>query len=104
MNKIQIGTIGVDAGLCWVGDPCYIMGKDSSYYITTWDEFCNKHDKAVNESEFGWSACEPLGEGIGFAISTGYGDGEYPVYIEKEGSRIKRIIIEFIDEEEDYDS
>ena len=38
----KIGKIGVDAGLCWVGDPCYILhpetppktiGKD-------WDEFC----------------------------------------------------------------
>ncbi len=31
MNKTKwekIGQIGVDAGLCWIGDPCYILHKE----------------------------------------------------------------------------
>jgi hypothetical protein len=41
-NWIKVGEIGVDAGLCWVGDPCYIMGQDaSSHPCKTWNEFCD---------------------------------------------------------------
>ena len=85
----KIGTIGVDAGLCWVGDPCYVLGLDSSHGPKTWDAFCEKLSMTTDPSE-------PLGKGIGFAISTGYGDGEYPVYIKrnKEG-RIIRILVKF---------
>lgn len=25
MNWTQVGVIGVDSGLCWVGDPCYCV-------------------------------------------------------------------------------
>jgi hypothetical protein len=43
----------------------------------------------------------PLGDGVGFAISTGYGDGSYPVYVETSdegawGERVKSITIKFI--------
>ena len=100
--KTKVGYIGIDAGLCWVGDPCYVMGKDSGYGVKTWKEFCDKHDKAADESEFGWNACEPLGDGIGFAISTGYGDGAYPIYIERDrDGAVSKIIVDFLDEEEE---
>ena len=100
--RYRVGFIGVDAGLCWVGDPCYVLGKDAGHGVKTWKEFCDKHDKAVKKSEFGWKACEPLGDGIGFAISTGIGDGEYPVYIETDRDGIvKKIIIDFFGDEEE---
>ena len=22
---VKVGEIGVDAGLCWIGDPCFLM-------------------------------------------------------------------------------
>jgi hypothetical protein len=39
----QIGEIGVDAGLCWIGDPCYILHKEHPPKAigTSWDEFCD---------------------------------------------------------------
>ena len=85
----KIGEIGVDAGECWIGDPCYVLGKDSSHGPKTWAEFCQKLPMAHTPSE-------PLGKGIGFCIPTGYGDGEYPVYIKRntEG-RIIRILVKF---------
>ena len=42
----QIGTIGVDAGLCWIGDPCYVLPTDSEERkveeISDWSAFCDK--------------------------------------------------------------
>ena len=30
MSKIKIGSIGVDAGMCFIGDPCYTLPDDAS--------------------------------------------------------------------------
>ena len=104
MKKL-IGHIGVDAGLCWVGDPCYVMGDEATSRVHDWDEFCGL---LMNEGEQHkhWSA--PLGKSTGFAINTGFGDGSYPVYIETSdegawGERVKSITINFIEEEDDED-
>ena len=102
--KKKIGHMSVDAGLCWVGDPCYVLGDDASSRVHDWDKFCGLLADGGEQYEH-WSA--PLGEGTGFAINTGFGDGSYPVYIETSdegswGERVKSITIEFINEEEDY--
>ena len=105
MSREQIGYMNVDAGLCWVGDPCYVMGDDASSRVHEWNKFCD----ALNEQkQYDNGHCEPLGQGVGFAVSTGYGDGEYPVYVEKEDGRVSRIIVDFIytgedDEYSDFD-
>jgi len=43
MTKKKIGEIGVDAGLCWIGDPCYIFHQNKlpSTLGKDWPEFCN---------------------------------------------------------------
>jgi len=109
MKKL-IGNMSVDAGLCWVGDPCYVLGDDASSRVHDWNEFCGL---LLNEGEQHkhWSA-PPLAltNSLAFhlAINTGFGDGTYPVYIETSdegawGERVKSITIEFIsDEEEDF--
>jgi hypothetical protein len=98
----QIGTIGVDAGLCWIGDPCYIMGDDASNRVHAWDDFCSKldHDGPTMQS-FDYF---PGHEGLGVCVSTGFGDGSYPVYatISDEGDwgkRVKSVTIVFIEDE-----
>lgn len=95
--KKQIGTVFVDAGLIWVGDPCYVLGDDASNRVKDWSEFCDKLD--------GTKFSEPLGKGIGLAIRSGLGDGEYPVYIETKdmgdwGERVSSITIEFLEEKQ----
>ena len=95
--KQLIGHMNVDAGLCWVGDPCYVMGDDASSRVHAWDDFCNKIVDMKHTAE-------PLGRGVGFAVHTGYGDGAYPVYLETSdegpyGERVKSITIEFIGDE-----
>jgi len=107
-NTIKlIGEIGVDAGLCWVGDPCYILhrkhppkaiGKD-------WGEFCDilhKGEQYPTAKQF----CYDLGHpGLGVVVETGYGDGVYPVCAElNDEGRITRLWVEFIADEKDDDS
>ena len=86
----------VDAGMIWIGDPCYIMGDDSTFRVREWSEFCD------NVSREGFpNACEPLGHGIGVAVSSGYGDGCYEVDIEESSvsGRVKRVTVTFIEGE-----
>ena len=91
-----IGTISVDAGLCWIGDPCYIMGDQATWRVHDWGDFC----KALAKEGFndGWeNHAQPLGDNIGLAVSTGYGDGHYPVYVKTNSdNKVKQIIVKFI--------
>ena len=98
-KKIDLGNIFVDAGLCWIGDPCYVLGDDASNRVTEWSDFCGKIAHMKHHSA-------PLGEGTGIAVHTGYGDGSYPVTAEIEdcggwGPRVKSVTITFIEEDED---
>ncbi len=92
----RVGTVYVDAGIIWVGDPCYIMGDDASNRVTSWSDFCEKITDHKQVSE-------PLGTGVGLVVSSGFGDGAYPVYAELSdegdwGVRVKSVTIEFMEE------
>jgi hypothetical protein len=104
-----VGHFGVDAGLCWIGDPCYILHKDKPAYEGAtpeglpeslgkdWGEFCNKLDHSGPLLQ---SFPYAMGhEGLGICVSTGFGDGMYPVYahISEEGDWGKRVSAIFID-------
>lgn len=73
--------IGVDTGLCWVGDPCYIMhcegGKMPKELGKNWDEFCSNIHDMKHYKQFNYDKGHA---GLGVLISTGYGDGSYPVF------------------------
>ena len=89
----------VDAGCIWIGDPCYVMGDDASFRVNNWiTDFCDKldNDKSINK---------PLGEGVGLCIDSGYGDGRYPVEIERDShsGRVKSVTITFIEDHYDDD-
>ncbi len=95
----HIGDIGIDAGLCWIGDPSYILhtkqppkaiGRD-------WGEFCDLLHQGGQ-----YPTCKQLHydlghAGLGVVVSTGYGDGVYPVFAacNAEG-RIAKVWVEFI--------
>jgi len=98
-----IGVIGVDAGLCWIGDPCYILhtAEPPKAIGNSWEEFCDilhEDNRYPTCKQF----CYDLGHaGLGMVVSTGYGDGTYPVYAEvNEDGRIARVCVEFIAEDE----
>ncbi len=100
MNNAQwekVGVIGVDAGLCWIGDPCYIIGKDvNKQPAKTWEEFCDKLFANESSQVMQWNY--ELGHvGLGVSVQTGYGDGVYDVFVKrtKEG-RIAEAKVVFI--------
>ena len=105
----KIGTIGVDAGLCWIGDPCYIMHKCSKAKEAydrppkaignNWSEFCDTIEDDTQQYNF------DLGhEGLGVLASTGFGDGSYDVFAQFSdegdfGKRVKAVKVVFIEDE-----
>ena len=100
--KKHIGKIAVDAGLCWIGDPCYVLPEDSQERtdeaIHNWGVFCNTmRDKISHAFTFAHGH-----EGLGVCVGTGYGDGLYPVVadIDKRSGHVKSVTITFIGEDE----
>lgn len=111
LTKMLIGYISVDAGICWIGDPCYILhkGKESEPLPKAigkdWYEFVGK---CYNSGQF--TECVnseatifkfDLGhDGLGVCVQTG-GDGCYPVYghyeLTNDGTiiRLAKITVEF---------
>jgi len=98
-----VGHIGIDAGLCWIGDPCYVLPDDAtSNPGPNWGKFCDQlgNDPGPTMKSFPF----PLGhEGLGVCVSTGYGDGLYPVTVEiaedeEMGTRIKSVTVTFIED------
>ena len=106
-ERVLVGHIGVDAGLCWIGDPCYILHKGKKLPLTlgkSWDKFC---ELLGNEYPIAKSLDYQNGiarEGLGVVVSTGFGDGFYPVYAEiadegQYGKRIASVTVVFIAED-----
>ncbi|MDX2059677.1 MAG: DUF4241 domain-containing protein [Gemmatimonadales bacterium] len=102
----QIGEIGVDAGLCWIGDPCYILHADPAPKAIgrDWDAFCDLlHEGGQYPTckQFHYDLGHP---GLGVVVSTGYGDGTYPVFAEfNEDGRVAKVWVEFIGQDGETD-
>lgn len=109
-NKLyRIGSFAVDAGLCWIGDPCYVFHKEEEDKPKSlgndWHDFIAPiNDHFISKSfTFDHGA-----EGLGVLTKTGYGDGHYSVYAKMtDDGIIRRIIIDFEhyytdDEENDF--
>ena len=93
-----IGTVGVDAGMIWIGDPCYVMGDDAGNRVRDWcGDFVSKCDFDSRSGYF-----KPLGDNTGIGVSSGYGDGLYEVFVKRSHGRIAEAKIVFIDENEEW--
>lgn len=68
--KQRVGSLHVDAGLMMLGDPCYTIGQEIGKL--DWKEFLSRY---ANDD-----AVMPIEKGTALMVSTGYGDGTYPVY------------------------
>lgn len=108
-----VGYIGVDSALVWIGDPSYILHlkpEDTPKSLgKTWQDFTTaliteKHPKQYPISH---SFNYDLGhEGLGVCVTSGLGDGKYPVYAKVEdlgylGIRITQLTVDFFPEHED---
>lgn len=79
----KVGSIGVDAGLCWIGDPCYCVVPDSTEHpAETWVEFCDKLEENEKDGVLQWNYKQGH-PGLGVSIGQFGGDGEYPVYVKR---------------------
>jgi hypothetical protein len=100
-TRKKVGVIGVDAGLCWLGDPCYIIHSDdkSKDLGADWSDFvdkmCPKELKGggLDHRQFNFNMGHA---GLGVCVSTGYGDGTYPVFATfNEDGRVVKVEVEF---------
>ena len=87
----EIGTIGIDAGMCWIGDPCYLRGDDNGHAEGSpagpWMEFINWIGDDLTKQH-------PLG----CVVSTGHGDGAYPVEVRYDArGAIAEVRVRFIE-------
>lgn len=100
LNKLEarvIGQVGVDAGLIWIGDPCYIINREEERKYKslgkTWGDFCellgNKSYKSFNY--------DAGHEGLGVCTSTKHGDGCYNVigFFEKGAESPSCVMVDF---------
>jgi hypothetical protein len=90
VTKKLLGTIGVDAGLIFITDPCYIRRQPQLYDGTKWDDFCkNFYDRPDGDNHK-----EMLS---GVAVNTRDGDGSFGVYgIYDKGGELMRVEIDFM--------
>jgi hypothetical protein len=110
-GRYKVGEVGVDAGMVMVGDPCYLDKFTDHEY----DEVKVDAQKAKGKYDYSYSgACAAtlsdnsagqLGRGDAVAVSSGYGDGVYPVYAtyNHEGRIVKLEVIFDADSDEDAD-
>jgi hypothetical protein len=101
-----IGEIGIDAGLCWIGDPSYILHTERPPKAIgkSWDEFCDILHRDKRYPTFMQFPYDLGHRGLGIVVSTGYGDGLYPVFAEfNDEGRIAKVCVEFIGQDDDSD-
>jgi hypothetical protein len=98
-NVVLAGHIGVDSGQIMIGDPCYLDGWDNNV-----GEEWNPEGKEGQYCYQGVSATTirdnygQIGGGLAVAMSTGYGDGQYPVYVQLDSEgRVVLAVIDFND-------
>lgn len=97
------GSISVDAGVCWVGDPCYII-PDTPSEGESWDDFDEQLDDEFDRRGFKQFNHDSGNPGLGVCVSTGFGDGQYPVEVQysPEG-RIAALRVVFISDDEPHE-
>lgn len=100
----KIGSVGVDSGQVIITDPCYLKGFENNEFTAN-DEEVKKMQESGNFPYSYEGACartlsEQQGGEIGLGeqgvvSSSGFGDGEYPVYAEYSEGRVKALRIVF---------
>jgi hypothetical protein len=100
-NVSLVGHFSVDSGQAMIGDPCYL-----DEWNTNKDEEWNLEGKENQYSYQGASATTlkmdagTLGDSTAVVLSTGYGDGTYPVYVHyNEDGRILMALIDMSGDE-----
>ena len=92
----RVGVVGVDSGLVWVGDPCYLYEEDERAAMgKTYEDFLTiLRDREVDGvAQFNYDQRRP---GFGVALYTANGDGLYPVEVRRDiGGRVVEMRVRF---------
>jgi len=103
-GRHQVGVVGVDAGLCWIGDPCYVLHADPKPKAIgeDWRGFAEKlyenQDEYAQANQFNYDHGHA---GLGVCVRSGDGDGTYPVFAEYKDGRVASVTVVFIGDDED---
>lgn len=94
-KQLKIGDVGVDAGMLYIGDPCYIkepIGTDDTW--TKWLRALYHSSQDGSNAAF-WQ----IDDITAVVTSTGWGDGIYPVYAEIRDGRVMSVTVKFEEDE-----
>ena len=82
----KVGVIGVDAGLIWIGDPCYVVTPDATEHpAKTWGAFIDELYASGSDfpktgvKQYNYKMGHP---GLGVLLSTG-GDWTFDVFVRR---------------------
>lgn len=101
-----LGHCSVDSGQILIGDPCYLsdFADDSDQVWDLSNKFGEYSYQGASATTLSSEGGGTLGESLAIVVSSGYGDGSYPVYVTRdENGRIATATIVFISDEEDED-
>ena len=92
---VQVGEFGVDSGQVLITDPCYLRSWVDNDFKEQTESRSYSYEGACNAtlSEEMAGKIGTMEDGV--AISTGYGDGVYPVYVLYKDGRVKEVKIKF---------
>jgi len=102
-----VGHCAVDSGQIMLSDPCYVKGfkdemDEGGEFVGDLPEpYPYTYNGASSATLQGDLRCGELGNGLGVCVSSGYGDGSYPVYVTlDENGRVATATIVFISNDE----
>jgi len=103
----KVGYVGVDSGQVIITDPCYLEDFESNTFDGSKKSSTGRSRSGKKSKEFEYSysgCCEATSTGAGqltgkrgVAVSTGIGDGIYPVYVEYEHGIVRSATVQFFD-------
>lgn len=99
----QIGTVYVDSGQIIVVDPCYILEGEfnpDKPNGSNYDKACIASLSKEQAGQFTLD-CKSGGEANACVSSSGFGDGEYPVYVTYKQGRVAEMRVVFISDKEE---
>ena len=91
ITKILLGTCGVDAGLIYLVDPCYVQNQPLVRDSDKWQKFCKLFYKDQDKKTQSADMC------AGVIVNTRHGDGEFNVYGYYDDEGIRKVEVSFVD-------
>ena len=91
IKKIKLGTCGVDAGLIYLVDPCYVQKEPLVTDPNMWQKFCKLFYAGQDKDTQSAGMCN------GVIVNTRHGDGEFNVYGYYDDEGIRKVEVSFVD-------